>query len=136
VNFEDARSAIYARMDTIMASAYPSTKIEYENREQIDLAQQTADFVRLELLFTDGEQASIGDNPITRYRGAIYISVAARKGTGTKSAFTKLSVLAKGFDMVQFSSIQTLAPIPMPGGDNKDWYRVSVRVPFYFDDMT
>lgn len=135
MNFEDARLAVTGRLKTGMDATYPAVPVVYENRVKVDLATQASPYVRLALIFNDGEQASMEATPLARYRGAIYLAVYCKQGEGTKDALTILSYLAGLFKAVKFGGVQTYVGVPMPGAEMSGWYYEAVRIPFYFDDL-
>jgi len=135
VNFEDARAAIATRLDAGMTATYPAVPVVYENHTKVDLATQTAPYVRCDVVFNDGEQASIELTPLARYRGATYLAVYAKEGQGTKAVLQILAYLAGLFKSVKFSGVQSQVAVPMPGAEKDGWYYVAIRIPFWFDDL-
>jgi hypothetical protein len=134
MKFDAARSAIYSRLDSAMNTNHPGVPVLYENRLNVDLALQSAPFVACEILFNDGEQVSMEISPVVRYRGSIWLAVAAKRGDGIKGQLTVLATLADTFKTVVFGGVTCHAPRPMPGFLKDGWYLESIRVPFYFND--
>lgn len=135
MNFDDARIAISGRLKTGMDATYASVPVVYENHTAVDLATQASPYVRLAIVFNDGQQVSIESTPLARYRGAIYLAVYCKQGQGTKTALQILGYLAGLFKAVKFGGVQTYVGVPMPGVEMDGWYYEAVRLPFYFDDL-
>lgn len=135
MTFDDARAAIVGRLKATLDASNPTTAVSYENRATVDLATQAAPFVACEVLFNDGEQASMELAPVVRYSGAIWLAVAVKEGEGTKTALVILGTLAAAFKTVSFGGVVAQAPRPMPGFRRDGWYYEPIRVPFYFDDI-
>lgn len=133
MNFEDARAAIYARLDTAWTAAHPTVPALYENRLAVDLAGRTDPFIACEILFNDGEQVSMEKTPVLRFFGAIYLSVWVKEKEGTKIALTYLGELSDLFKAASFGGVNTRAPRPLPGRPQDSWYVSTLRVPFWFD---
>ena len=135
MNFDQARAAVFGRMNTVFEVANPTVPVQYENRLTVDLATQEVPFVVCELAFGDGEQVNLGLTPQVRYRGAIYLSVWAKEGEGSTTALGLLSALATDFKPQALGSLYLQAARPMPGRTAQGWYVLTLRVPFYFDDQ-
>ncbi len=135
MNFEDARAAIYSRLNTFMAASYPAIPVRYENRLTVDFATLETLFVAAEIAFTDGTQMALGSSPPVRYQGTIFLNVWERDGAGTSEALGLLDALAVAFKTAQFGGVNTKAPRPMPGAFQPGWYVLAVRIPFWFDQM-
>lgn len=135
MKFNDARAAIYSRLDTLMTASYASIPVRYENRLDVDLSAQVEPFLGVELIFNDGVQASLGRQIIVRYPGAIYLSVFTKQGEGIADALTLLASLADTFKTVTFSGVVCSAPRPLPARPHQGWYVHTLRVPFHFDDV-
>jgi len=132
MDFEDARAAIFARIDTGWSAAYPTEPAEYENRRTVDRNAHPGPFLAVEVVFADGEQAELGTDPMIRYPGAIYCVVYVRPGAGTATGLARQGYLATLLGVKQFGGVNTLAPKPVPGHDVPGWYRHILRVPFFF----
>jgi len=133
MNFADAQAAIYARLNTYWSAAHAGVPVDYENRFLVDLAAQQDPFIACDVLFNDGEQASIEADPMSRYRGAVYLAVWVREGSGTAAAFGFLSELGTLFATKAFGGLNTQAPRPLPGRRQAGWLVEVLRVPFWFD---
>lgn len=133
MDFEDARAAIYGRLDTYMTASYAGTKVQYRNRNTVDLAKQTAPFVSLEIVWNDGEQVEMGPNPRGRMRGAAWLGVWVKEGQGVKVGGQIMSALTRLFKTVSFGGVTAMMPVPLPPADQKGWEAQRLRVPLYFD---
>jgi hypothetical protein len=132
MDFEAARAAIFARVDAGWTATYPAEPVEYENRRTVDRNAHPGPFLAVELVWSDGEQAELGNDPLIRYRGAIYCVVYVREGEGSAVGQTRLGYLASLLGVTSFGGVHTQAPKPVPGHDVPGWYRHILRVPFYF----
>jgi hypothetical protein len=135
MTFEDARAVIYGRLNTSWSAAHPGMPVRYENRMAVDLGKEIDPFITCEILFNDGEQLGMGDNPGVRYEGAIYLSVWVKEDSGTAEALTYLGELATLFQMAVFGGVKTRACRPLPGRVQAGWYVLSLRVPMWFDQI-
>jgi hypothetical protein len=131
MKFEDARAAIYARINTGWGATYPTEVIEWENRQTVDRDNSSGPFLAVEVLFNDGYQAELGSAPMVRYNGAIYCVVYVRQGQGSKLGFDRLDYLAGLLGVTAFGGVNTQAPRPVPGHDEPGWYRHLLRIPFF-----
>lgn len=130
---EDARAAVYARLETDMAANHAGVPVRYQNRNTVNLATQTGMFVTCDMFFNDGEQISVELNPRARYRGSVYLAVLVKEGDGTKKPLDLLWALVALYKTKTFGGVNTGVPIPVPGREMAGWYSESIRVPFYFD---
>jgi len=136
MTFEDARAAIYGRLHTGWSANYAAVPVEYQNQDRIDMAIAAGPFLSCEILFNDGDQASIEEAPMTRYRGAIYLSSWVRAGGGAATGLGHTGYLAGLFKYKTFGGVNTLAPVPMPALRQDGWMGTPLRVPFWFDDRS
>lgn len=134
MDFATARAAVYSRLKTYMDASHPGTKVGYQNRNQIDLATQTAPFITVELVWNDGEQVSMGDLPRARFRGAAWLAVHVKQGSGAAISDGFLKGLSDLFRTKAFSGVTTMVPIPVPARPAEGWEASALRVPLYFDD--
>lgn len=134
MKYDAARAALIGLLDTTMTGAGPSTLVQYDNRVKVDMDSQTQPFVEAEVQFTDGVQASMGDAPLSRYTGALYLSVWTKESEGSKPGLVLLATLTDAFTMRSVGGVVTKAVRPLPAGREKGWYVQSIRVPFHFDD--
>ena len=135
MTFEDARAAVYAKLDAFMQANYPAVPVQYENRANVDVSNLTGPVVVCELAYGDGEQKSLEQAPIVRYQGAIWLNAGAKEGEGTADSLGILSALASAFKTTSFGGVVTQAPRPVPGAKRLGLYFIGIRVPFYFDDI-
>lgn len=134
MDFEDARAAIYSRLDEGMNATYPGTLVVYENRLNVDLSTQTAPFVAAEIHWNDGRQIGMEASPAARYEGAIYLAVYVKEYEGAAAALALLGYLAGLFKAKSFGGVNTRIARPLPGRPDRGWYAYTLRVPFWFDD--
>jgi len=135
VKFENARSAIFSRLNTFMTATYPTVPALYENRFNVDLSTQRGPFVAAEITYVDGQQVSLELKPVVRYHAAVHLTVWVKEGTGSAEALGILAALADLFKTVTFSGVNARAPQPLPRRNTQGWAVYAVRVPFYFDDI-
>lgn len=135
MTYEDARQAVYTRFQTYMTATYPTVILAWENRISVDLLAQVLPFVTIEVEFLDGEQASIEINPIHRVHGAICLAVFVREYEGAALPNTYLKNLGDLFKSTTFSGVNTYAAKPMPGEEKLGWWKRSIRVPFYYNEI-
>lgn len=133
--FEAVRAAAFAKVAAVMSTAFAAVPVQYENRNLIDVEQQQLPWLSVELVWNDGEQATIEHEPITRYEGAIYLTVYTKRGNGTKLAQEVMGRLAREFKRMPSGTLfQTRAARPVPARTWEDWHLQTLRVPFYTDD--
>jgi len=133
MTYEDARSAIYSRLNTAWSVQYPSVPVNYENRNNVDLATQQTPFISCEVIFTTGEQVSIEITPVVRTQGVIYVAAYIKDFDGVAVPNAHLQYLKTLFETKSFGGVNTRAAQPMPGDSFKAWYRKALRIPFWFD---
>ena len=135
MTYELARQAIYTRLNDAWTVDYPSVPIQWENRLRVDLFQQTAPFIGCEVLFDGAQQASIEYAPIHRYTGSIFLTVFVKEHEGSAVQNTYLTYLTDLFKSTTFGSVNTKAAVPLPPALFEGWWRKSVAVGFWFDDI-
>jgi hypothetical protein len=135
MNFESARAAIHGRLESYMNTNYAGTKVQYTNREMIDFATQKLPFVTCDIVWVDGQQASMEFNPVVRRLGAVWFHVGVKLGAGTSVALSMLYAITKQFEIQTYGGVVAQAGQPMQGFERKGWWYERVRVPFYFDEI-
>jgi hypothetical protein len=134
--FEDARAAIVTQFKTYWDANHSTVPVQYENRDLVDIEKQTAPYVCCEVIFNDGFAASIGDTPMARYPGAVWLSVHTKEGEGTKLGNQWLGALADLFKAKMLGGlVYTGIARPVPARLFKGWYVQAVRIPFRVHDI-
>jgi len=88
--------------------------------------------------FTDsnagGRQASLGDNPLYRYRGIVTIQVFVKPNTGAARYLELADFITGMFRSQRVSGVQFEVPRPVKVGDRDGWCQVNVLCPYYRDE--
>lgn len=93
-------------------------------------------WARITIRETDGDQITLGPQPVMRWRGRVYcdIFVPYRGGVGPAK------VLGDDFRAVleraEFGDIRCAGCTPQELGETDGWYRYQVSVPYYRDERS
>ena len=127
--YVQARDAIVTHVATQLATQLPTTKIVWDNTENVDISSVGNRFVQVEVDFDDAVQATVGADASEQVLGVISFRVFAKVGTGTRETLVLFDVLR---DIVAFRDISNISvgvARPGPKQEHKGW----VSWDFYAD---
>jgi Bacteriophage related domain of unknown function len=129
VSFLSEQSAI----ETLFALSWTATPIAEDNTDFNPSA--LTEWVRIVVLNADGQVASLGDDPLIRYRGIVVVQIFVKSGTGWGRSMTLADLVTPIFKNVRLGSIQLGVPSPNRVGPSGGWYQVNVDCPYYREEF-
>lgn len=129
MSIETIRSTLTSYFDANFTGA----KVEYENHKTLELGTLVEPYVALALRFTSNTQVGLGENALTRQRGALQADVYVKSGTGTKVAYLLIGTIQALFKRKSISGIEFQIPTTLTPLEVAGWHRLTIRCPFYFD---
>ena len=111
---------------------WPYTAIAYDN--ETFSPQGLDEWVRFTDLNAGGKQASLGNNPLYRYRGMVVVQIFVKPNTGP-ARFLRLADYVTGiYRSKRIGSTQFGVPAVTRIGPRDGWYQVNVDCPYYRDE--
>lgn len=133
--YEDVRTKAVARIEAWRLLNYPNLKVVYENDPDVNLDEQTADWLDVSFRFSSGQQASLESRPIYRVRGWLDIGLYLKEGSGTIRAYKLMDNLREYFMFHQQSGLVTHAPYLHNPKNWSGWYFLEMSVGFVADSL-
>lgn len=133
VTREDVRLAIFAKVQELHA-AYGTLDVEYYSGKTINRATQVDPFLRIEILYNDGDQIDIGPDGWTRVIGIILVEALAKEGSGVSVQNRILDHFYRGMHKTdKMPPVRTLAARFDSGGVDQGWRSEGAVIPFWYD---
>ena len=133
VTRENVRLAVYAKVETLLAS-YGALDVEFYSGKIINRATQVAPFLRIEIVYNDGDQIDIGPDGWTRVMGIILVEALAKEGTGVSVQNRILDHFYRGLHKTDsMPPVRTLAARFDSGGVDQGWRSEGAVIPFWYD---
>lgn len=124
-----------AEIETRFAALWTATPVAFDNVAFEPPADDSA-WARLAVVSDGVELASIGGPPRRFHcRGHVMLEIHVPTGGGSRAAFTLADQALDLFAAWPASALTFLAGAPEPGRQSDESYRVTVVVPFRFDDL-
>lgn len=119
------------------AAAWPNTpfaplKVQYENRNLVDVSLQTLPYAIVETVFMGGYQADLGPNPLTKQLGQIVLSACVKLGGGNQDAYRILDHFTPYLARKNFSLVRTQAAVAQKPLSQAGWEIYPLIVPFWY----
>mgnify|MGYP000852429071 FL=1 len=133
MGFETAQQAIRTEIERARAawSAYPLL-VDYENREDIDLSKVTEAYLTVDIVYREGQQLSLGLNPLVADRGQIMVAAGAKAGTGTAKQMRLLDHFRPYLQLRDnLGEVRTHAAQAYPGVAARGFYFIPMVVGFW-----
>lgn len=136
MNRDAARAVILGAIRDAAAAwtTYPLV-VEYPNLPDIDQANQNTPYLKVAIVYRDGEQMDLGENPLIRLTGQIILAVAARQGTGTSKTETLVDFISRRLERKFLGpppSILTYVARPQPDYEKAEWRYSPTVINFEF----
>lgn len=135
---EATRAAITTEIERAKAawSAY-TLLVDYENLEDINLAQQVQPYVSVDIVFLDGAQLDLGSNPLVADYGSIIIAAGAKEGTGTAPLLKLLDHFRPYLQLRDNlgSNVRTQAGKIQKGQSRLGFYYLPMTIPFWVQNV-
>lgn len=134
---ELVRTALVAKVETLRASftAYP-LKVEYANGEKVNTALQTTPYLRVWIVYQDGDQINLASAPDYRLIGTIVVEARVKEGNGTKAANELLNHFYPAIHMKDtIPPLRTLAARFSSKPASDGWATEAALIPFWADSI-
>ena len=139
IDLNEYRKTVVAAVQAAKAgfTKYP-VSIEWDNRDTVNMQQQTDPFLCCEFVFNGGRQADLSNKPIHRLTGFIILTAKSKDGAGSAEALTLLSHF---YPQIQRRVLGTTAKVHTEYADLdrprlvQGWWGVSALVPFKIDNQ-
>lgn len=133
LNLTGAEQDVATAVQTAAAawSAY-TLKVQYENRDLVDLAVQTEPFVAVETVFMRGHQADMGPKPLTVQYGQIVLVAMVKQGGGTQAATALLDHFVSYLELKNLPTIRTHSAVADKRFPKLGWEGYPLVIPFWY----
>jgi hypothetical protein len=125
MNYLQEKNAIENHFTTAWGSTTP---IVFENGEA---PQDAVEWVRLSIQNGDAYQASLGDNPVFRHPGIVFVQIFTPKDDGSGRAIELADIVDGIFRNAVFSGIRFRVPQLNKVPSDSEWYQLNVSTEFY-----
>lgn len=135
MGLEAIRVDVVTKVEALKAafSGGYTLKIEYDNRDTVDLATQADPFLQVNVKVLEAEQVDLSSNPMHRHRGVINLTATVPLGSGTSKANQLVEHFYKGLHRNSFGSVRTFMGSAAPTKEHLGWAYISFVVPFWSD---
>lgn len=124
-----------AEIETRFAALWSATPVAYEN-VVFDPPAEGGAWIKLAVVGDGAELVSIGGPPRRfRCRGHVLLEIHVPAGGGSRAALALADQALDLFAGWPVSALTFLAGAPEPAAQSGGHYRVTVTVPFRFDDL-
>jgi hypothetical protein len=107
--------------------------VDYENSVAVDLSQQTAPYLAVDIIFRDGEQIDLNPNPTLCDDGTIVVAAGIKEGLGTQQV-ERLRDFIRPYLQLRDNlahGVRTQAGKPYPPRIVKGFYYLPLSVTFW-----
>lgn len=132
---EAARIALYQAASVAISTLDPVPKVQWDNRNLIDMGSQVDPFLCVDFLVGSGVQKSLGNTKVVRYTGMLAMIALIKEGQGVSAAIRMIDSLAHALQMRSIGGVITEAAMPQAAKDIGGWHHRPLVVPFWFDDI-
>ena len=134
---ESVRTALVTKVEALRSSFTAYTlKVEYANGEKVNTALQTNPYLRVWIVYQDGDQINLASAPDYRLIGTIVVEARVKEGSGTKAANDLLNHFYPSLHMKDtIPPLRTLAArfSSKPAADG--WATEAALIPFWADSI-
>lgn len=123
ISLEEIRQTVIASFKAAHEVSYSGTLVNYPNFVVVDLENQKAPFVSVELELTDTSQSALGEREITG-QGVLRVYFYYRDGTGMSGSFSYADSLNNNLGMtwlagIYYQAANVLDVVSFPGWAGK-----------------
>lgn len=108
-------------------------KVEYDNRDNIDMRTQRDPFLCAEVMFIGGQQADLSNKPVHRILGMLVLTAKTREGMGSAGGYKLLEHFYPNLQWRVIGNVRLeVAEFSRPrlvGG----WWGFSAMIPFHIN---
>lgn len=134
MNYEQARTTL-ASMIQAAVSDQAGLVVEWDNL-QIDINATANLYLRVEYVWDDAGQITLGEQPLHRTTGSVFLTLLAKDGTGPSGVTKLMSTLTDRLKWRNESGLVTRVPTPGRRQRRDGWMSQELHLPFYFDSST
>lgn len=133
MSYEAIRANVATRVETAKTAWLDyALKVQFDNRDMVDLQSQVLPFVMMDLDFRAAEQADLNRNPRVQIYGTINIVACCKFGDGTSKVLKLVDHFIPYFELTgAITPIQTKAAAITPSRTFKGWYAQPLVIPFW-----
>lgn len=134
---EAARIEIYGMVRAAAAAwiAWPVI-IDFENRPSVDFTAQPKPYLAVDIVYYDGKQVDMADNPYVGRYGNILLAAMTPVGRGTSESNLLIDHFSKYLQMKGMPLISTKAARPLPPVEPLGWYGTMASVDFWYYELS
>lgn len=132
MNYTNARTTLATWVSSALLD-HPTLPVFWDHAGSIDLARAGDLCLVVEYYWDDAGQITLGENPLHRVTGSVYLTVFAKDGKGDAAMLQLLDTLTESLRFKQSGSL--VATVPQPGRRQKvdGWHSQELLWPFSFD---
>lgn len=136
---ERIRAAVESKVDALKAtfSDNPSLIVEYGNTIGINTADQKKPYLRVSIVYQDGQQIDLSSKPGHRLIGTLVVEACVKAGTGTSAANKLLGHFYPELQMKDnIEPLRTLAArFASKEAASDGWVAEAALIPFWADSI-
>lgn len=110
--------------------------IEYSNVNKVDTQTQHNPYLMVDTKFTGGEQVNLSNHPTHRWTGMLELTACIKCGQGTAKANKLLDHFYPQLQAKTFGAVRTYMADFGRGSEQLGWYRQTLYLPFWCDQIT
>lgn len=137
MTYDEARQALTDRFNDAFIAAFPTIPVEYDNRETVDVEAQVSigPFVEFFVRFHEGQQMTMGQQPLERVLGDVIFIVNAPLGTGTAKTNELHQWAHTQLSRQQLGDLVTQTASPGKVSEALGYRSAPLLIPFWFDSI-
>lgn len=128
-------SAVESVRPSFDALYYP-LKVEYDNRETVDLSTQSQPYLIVKVKWNDAYQADLAAKPIQRITGHLELISATKEGDGVARGLIMIDHFYTRLQQRQFGRVHTHIGDLTPELSKSGWRYQPALIPFWIHRVT
>jgi len=129
---EQARDALITKVKAVLDASLSTLPVFYENTRSVPVDSVGDAVLAVRVDFQGARQASIENDPVTRYTGELCLLHMQREGTGTKAMLARAEILNSELRHLSLGALQLAVPYPGRNESHDGWFSQEWCVPFWF----
>lgn len=106
---------------------WAETPIKFENDE----ASESGDWVRLSIQNGESKQMSLGDDPVFRHPGTVFVQIFTKTDAGSGRALALADIVDQLFRNLVLTNLQFRVPQVRRVPSSSEWFQINVSTDFY-----
>jgi hypothetical protein len=128
--YKDIMAAVQSAVDA--HTAYPLA-VESDNRNAIDQATQNDPYLKVEIVFLDGDQIELGEtNVLMEQWGQVWLCAVCKDGTGALRSLELLDFMRPYFERKRLGTVTCRAVTSVKPKEVKGLWHTPAIVNFYY----